>query len=469
MKVLVIGQGGREHALVWKLSQSPQVTKIYCAPGNAGTSQHAENVDISDADIDQLLAFAKREKIDLTVPGPEVPLVLGVVDQFRKAGLTIFGPTKAAAELEGSKTFAKQIMRGAKVPTADYITFDNLNRAVNYIHERCGGGRFASNERPMNVTNEEGELFQRTNPLWEQPIVVKADGLAAGKGVRVCHDADEALEFVRDCLAGNRFGEAGSRVIIEECLMGEEASILAIVDGKTIVTLDASQDHKAAYDDDQGPNTGGMGAYCPTPVIDAAMMDQITQTILIPLVHEMKRKGCPFGGVLYAGIMMTRQGPKVLEFNVRFGDPETQPVLMRLKSDLFEMLYAAAQGKLRDVPEPEWDPRPAVCVVMASKGYPGDYEKGFAIRGLDPKSDSETSRVFHAGTSIKDGKIVNSGGRVLGVTALGDNLDQAKLNAYERVKGIRWEGAWCRKDISDKARPKTEANVEETKVETDEV
>ncbi|MCG6155985.1 phosphoribosylamine--glycine ligase [Rubinisphaera margarita] len=452
MKVLVIGQGGREHALVWKLSQSPKVTKVYCAPGNAGTGEDAENVDISETDVDALVAFARREKIDLTVPGPEASLVIGVVDAFRKAGLTIFGPTKAAAALEGSKTFAKQIMRNAKVPTADYVTFEDLRAANDYIRERCGGGRFASADRPLQIGGAQEGTIRKTNPTWEQPIVIKADGLAAGKGVRVCHTEEEALEFTRACLVGNSFGKAGSRIIIEECLVGEEASILAIVDGKTIIPLEASQDHKAAYDDDRGPNTGGMGAYCPTPVIDEAMMDEITQSVLIPTVHEMKRKGATFSGVLYAGLMITRQGPKVLEFNVRFGDPETQPVLMRLKTDLFDVLYSAAIGKLRELPDLEWDPRPAVCVVMASRGYPGEYEKGFPIRGLEKSNDSESTKVFHAGTKRKDDQVINSGGRVLGVTALGQNLDQAKLSAYERVKKIRWEGAWCRKDISDKAR-----------------
>jgi len=461
MKVLVVGQGGREHALVWKLSQSKRVTQIFCAPGNAGTANLATNVDIADSDLDELVRFATKEKIDLTIPGPEAPLVAGIVDRFQKVGLTIFGPTQKAAQLEGSKEFAKQVMRAAKVPTADYTTFDDLAAAGSYIRDRCGGGRFASNERPLSVSGAGDELERRINPTWERPVVIKADGLAAGKGVRVCHSEQEALAFARVCLAEDRFGKAGGRIIIEEFLEGEEVSVLALVDGKTLVTLEASQDHKAAYDDDQGPNTGGMGAYCPTPFLSDDQMNDVTQTVLIPMIHEMKLKRAPFSGVLYAGLMMTRQGPKVLEFNVRFGDPEVQAVLMRLKSDLFELLYAAATGNLREAADLEWDPRPALCVVMASRGYPGSYEKGLPIRGLEPDKDTNEVCVFHAGTTIQDGNVVNSGGRVLGVTALGETLDEAKLAAYERIRSIRWEGAWCRKDISDKARRNLDSQATE--------
>ncbi|MBB03367.1 MAG: phosphoribosylamine--glycine ligase [Planctomyces sp.] len=457
MKVLVIGQGGREHALVWKLKQSPKVTEVFCAPGNAGTALDAKNVDISETDIPALVKFAQNEKIDLTIPGPEAPLVAGVVDAFRAAGLAVFGPSKDAARLEGSKLFAKQIMKAAKVPTADFATFDNVKAAREYLVERCAGGRFASNTRPINVSTSSGELQRKTNLEWEQPIVVKADGLAAGKGVKVCHSEEEAVEFVESCFA-DAFGDAGHRVIIEECLIGQEASILAIVDGKTIIPLEASQDHKAAFDGDTGPNTGGMGAYCPTPVVPPEMMDEITQSVLIPIVHEMKRRGTPFTGVLYAGLMVTRQGPKVLEFNVRFGDPETQPVLMRLQTDVAELLYAAATGKLREFEELQWDPRPAVCVVMAADGYPGKYEKHLPIRGLKAVEDSIDSKVFHAGTLLQNNVVLTNGGRVLGVTAMGETLDQAKLNAYGRVKTIRWQGAWCRKDISDKARALLESD-----------
>ncbi|MCA8982304.1 MAG: phosphoribosylamine--glycine ligase [Planctomycetaceae bacterium] len=455
MKVLVIGQGGREHALAWKLAQSPLVTHVFCAPGNAGTARDAVNVDISECDIPALLKFAKQEQIDLTIPGPEAPLVAGIVDAFREADLTVFGPTQAAAQLEGSKLFAKQVMKAAKVPTADYASFDDYQSAYKYLTERCAGGRFASNIPPMNIGSSSGEITRKTRPEWEQPVVVKADGLAAGKGVKVCHSEAEAVEFVKSCFLGSAFGQAGNRVLIEECLVGEEASILAIIDGKTIITLEAAQDHKAAYDGDTGPNTGGMGAYCPTPLVSPELMDSITHSVLIPMVHEMKRRGTPFTGVLYAGLMLTRQGPKVLEFNVRFGDPETQPVLMRLQSDIFSLLYAAANGRLREFEELRWDPRPAVCVVMASEGYPGEYQKGFPIRGLEAVEDSTDLKVFHAGTALVNQNVVNTGGRVLGVTALGDDLDQAKLNAYARVKTIRWEGAWCRKDISDKARRPT--------------
>ncbi len=452
MKVLVVGQGGREHALVWKLQQSPLVTHVFCAPGNAGTARDASNLDISEGDIPALLKFAQREQIDLTIPGPEAPLVAGLVDEFRKAGLTVFGPTREASRLEGSKLFAKQVMKAAKVPTADFASFEDFESARTYLTERCAGGRFASNIPPTHTGSPTGEITRKTRPEWEQPIVVKADGLAAGKGVKVCHSETEAVEFVRGCFSGASFGKAGSRVLIEECLVGEEASILAIIDGKTIIPLEAAQDHKAAYDGDTGPNTGGMGAYSPTPLITPEMMDTITHSVLIPMVHEMKRRGTPFSGVLYAGLMLTRQGPKVLEFNVRFGDPEAQPVLMRLQSDLFSLLHAAATGKLREFEELRWDPRPAVCVVMASAGYPDEYKKGYPIRGLDAVPDTTDLKVFHAGTRLEQQTVVNSGGRVLGVTALGENLDQAKLNAYARVKTIRWEGAWCRKDISDKAR-----------------
>ncbi len=469
MKVLVIGQGGREHALVWKLAQSPEVTKVFCAPGNAGTDKDGENVPIADNDIPALLEFAQKEKIDLTIPGPEVPLVMGIVDEFKKAGLKVFGPTKAAAQLEGSKTFAKEVMTRAKVPTGDYESFEDLEAAEFYLKERYGGG--FQPEGPIGIEDEEAWFRQPKSgrsPVMNQPIVVKADGLAAGKGVKVCATYQEALDFVRDCLAGNAFGEAGARVIIEDFLEGAEASILAIVDGKTIIPLEASQDHKAAHDGDTGPNTGGMGAYCPTPVVDTEMMDEITKTVLIPIVHEMKRRGCNFSGVLYAGLMIDKQGnPKVLEFNVRFGDPETQPVLMRLKSDLFKLLDAAASGTLRDFEDIEWDPRPAVCVVMASRGYPGSYKKGYPIRGLGAVPNTPELKVFHAGTKIEGGEIVNSGGRVLGVTAMGNDLNEAKLNAYARVKTIRWEGAWCRKDISDKARPEIESPASE--IDTEEI
>lgn len=422
MRILVIGQGGREHALVWKLKQSPQVEVVYCAPGNAGTGLDAINVDIAATDIPQLLKFAQKEKIDLTVVGPEAPLVAGIVDEFIKAGLRVFGPTKKAAELEGSKRFAKELMRKAAVPTADFRIFTNAAEAISYIDER--------------------EV---------ERVVVKADGLASGKGVVVCSTREEARQAIKRILLEKEFGTAGERIVIEDRLEGQEASLLAFVDGHTIIPLEAAQDHKAAHDGDTGPNTGGMGAYSPTPVITPDLIDTVVEKVLIPTVHEMRKDGRNFRGCLYAGLMLTNQGPKVLEFNVRLGDPETQAVLMRLKSDLATVLYAAADGKLADIEPLEWDPRPAVCVVMAAEGYPGNYAKGQAIRGLNEAAAVEDAKVFHAGTKLKDGQVVTDGGRVLGVTALGENLAQAKLHAYQAVKCIRWDGAWCRKDISDKA------------------
>ncbi|GAB4139590.1 MAG: phosphoribosylamine--glycine ligase [Planctomycetaceae bacterium] len=423
MKVLVVGQGGREHALAWKLAQSSKVSEVFCAPGNAGTAQDVTNVDIGSDDIEKLVRFATNEQIGLTVVGPEIPLVAGIVDAFQNAGLTIFGPNQKAAQLEGSKVFAKEMMRHANVPTADYQVFNNAEEAIRYIDDRE-----------------------------QMDFVIKADGLAAGKGVEVCRSKSHAKKAVRNMMVENAFGEAGRQVVIEELLEGEEASILAIVDESTIVTLESSQDHKPAYDGDEGPNTGGMGAYSPAPLVTAERMDVIIQKILIPIVHTMNRRGVPFRGVLYAGLMMTAQGPKVLEFNVRFGDPEAQPVLMRLKTDLAELLLAAAEGRLAEVPELEWDPRPAVCVVMASEGYPGDYKKGHPIRGLAKADQHENVKVFHAGTVQQGEQILTNGGRVLGVTALGDSIANAKLRAYSAVKEIRWPGAWCRKDISDKAR-----------------
>lgn len=423
MKILVVGNGGREHALVWKLKQSPSVTHIYCAPGNAGTGLDATNVDIQATDIPRLIKFATDEKIDLTVIGPEAPLVAGIVDDFLKAGLRVFGPKKKAAELEGSKRFAKELMKKANVPTADFRVFKNAAEAISYVDEK--------------------EITER--------FVIKADGLAAGKGVVVCSSKEEARAAIRRILIQKEFGDAGSQIVIEECLVGEEASLLAFVDGTTIVPLEAAQDHKAAHDGDTGPNTGGMGAYSPTPVITPELVDVVVEKVLIPIVHELKKDGRIFRGCLYAGLMLTNQGPKVLEFNVRLGDPETQAVLMRLKSDLAQVLFAAAEGKLDQIEPLEWDPRSSVCVVMASEGYPGEYVKGKPIRGLDDAAGVPDSKVFHAGTTRAGDQIVNDGGRVLGVTALGETLAEAKLLAYQAVKCIRWEGAWCRKDISDKA------------------
>lgn len=424
MKVLVVGQGGREHALVWKLKQSPSVQRVFCAPGNAGTARDGENVDIKATDVAKLVAFAKKEKVDLVVIGPEAPLVIGLTDALEKEGLKVFGPSQAAAELEGSKAFSKELMRQFSIPTAEFSIFKDAESAENYLNSRE-----------------------------EVPLVVKADGLAAGKGVYVCANRQEALDAVGKIMRAREFGKAGERVIIEERLDGQEVSILALVDGNTILPLETSQDHKAAYDDDKGPNTGGMGAYSPAPIVTPELMMQIERQVLVPTIHAMRRSKKSFKGVLYAGLMITNQGPKVLEYNVRFGDPECQPLLMRLKSDLAQLLVAAAEGKLDQLPPLEWDPRPAVCVVMAAAGYPGEYEKGDPIRGIDEADQLADSKVFHAGTTLRDGQTVSDGGRVLGVTALGDNIVNAKLKAYQAVKCIRWDGAWCRKDISDKARP----------------
>jgi phosphoribosylamine--glycine ligase len=423
MKILIVGQGGREHALAWKIRQSPLVKQIFCAPGNAGTALEAVNVDIAATNIEGLVQFAKKEKIDLTVIGPEAPLVGGLADILDKEGLRVFGPSKQAAELEGSKVFAKDLLRTAAIPTAEAQVFSNAQAAEAYVEGRE-----------------------------ETRLVVKADGLASGKGVSVCQNKEEALQALRRIMRAREFGDAGARVVIEECLDGEEASILALTDGETILPLETAQDHKAAYDEDKGPNTGGMGAYSPAPLITPLLMDNIIGQILVPAVHAMKRRNRPFRGILYAGLMITHQGPKVLEFNVRFGDPEAQPLLMRMKSDLVPVLVAAAEGRLREVEPITWDPRPAICVVMAAEGYPGEYQKGQVIRGLDEANQVEGVKVFHAGTALKNGDVVTAGGRVLGVTAVGDRLSDAKLRAYQAVKLIRWPGAWCRHDISDKAR-----------------
>jgi len=427
MKVLVVGNGGREHALAWKLGQSPKVDKVFVAPGNAGTAQDAENVDLAATDIPGLIQFAKEQSIDLTVIGPEAPLVAGLADAMDAEGLKVFGPSQAAAELEGSKVFCKNLLHTANIPTASYQTFRNGEDAERYIKDR-----YAEPNEPVHV-------------------VVKADGLAAGKGVIVCDTREEALEAIDRIASRREFGEAGKELIIEEKLIGPEASVLAITDGETILTLPAAQDHKPAHDGDTGPNTGGMGAYCPTPVVDEDLMTKIEADVLVPVVHAMKRARRPFKGILYAGLMLTPAGPKVLEFNVRFGDPECQPLLMRLKSDLFEVLEAAADGRLGEIGPLEWDERPCTCVVMASEGYPGDYDKGREISGLANADALEDVKVFHAGTELSEGQVVTNGGRVLGVTAMGNTISQAKLNAYSGVKEIRWRGAWCRKDISDKA------------------
>jgi phosphoribosylamine--glycine ligase len=420
MKVLVVGSGGREHALVWKLAQSPRVKTVYTAPGNPGTAQHGRNVTIAADDLKALLAFARQEKVDLTVVGPERPLVAGIVDAFQAAGLRIFGPSAAAARLEGSKAFCKQLLRHHAVPTAEHRTFSHAEDARRYIQTR------------------------------EDPLVVKASGEALGKGVFVCDTTDEALQAVEAIMVERRFGDAGNEAIVEERLSGQEASILALVDGRNIFPLESSQDHKPIFDGDKGPNTGGMGAYSPAPVITPTVMSHVEREILVPTVHAMHREGCPYKGLLYAGIMMTPGGPKVLEYNVRFGDPEAQPLVMRLKSDLVEALEATIDNRLDEIAL-EWDRRPAVGVVMASGGYPGPYEKGIEITGLDEVARMDDVVAFHAGTREAGGRIVTAGGRVLCVTALGETVAEAKIRAYEAVARIRFKGAQYRTDISDKA------------------
>lgn len=422
MKILIVGNGGREHALAWKIAQSPRVDRVFVAPGNAGTADEAENVDISPTDTARLIKYAKQNEISLTVVGPEAPLVAGIVDAFQKEKLRIFGPSKAAAQLEGSKVFCKELLRHADVPTADYQVFRDANRALTFLRDRE-----------------------------DVPVVVKADGLASGKGVFVCKGRAEAMEAIERIARKREFGDAGNQLVIEERLDGQEASVLAITDGRTILTLPPVQDHKQAFDGDTGPNTGGMGAYCPAPLIDEAALATVESQVLVPTVHAMKRSRQPFRGLLYAGLMMTNQGPKVLEYNVRFGDPECQPLLMRLKTDLVDILEATVDGRLEEIGPVEWDARAAVCVVMASAGYPGDYDRGRPIRGLEEAAKLPDVKVFHAGTARSDGQIITNGGRVLGVTALGSTIAAAKLQAYRAVKAIRWEGAWCRKDISDKA------------------
>ena len=427
MNVLVIGGGGREHALAWKLSQSNRVSTVFVAPGNAGTAADAENVDIGANDIAGLISFAKQNAVELTVVGPEAPLCDGIVDAFEDEGLKIFGPSRAAARLEGSKVFCKQILRSADVPTADFHEFDSAGSAERFINERYS-------ETPDDV-----------------PLVIKADGLAAGKGAIVCGTQEECLLAIDRIARSREFGDAGDRLIIEDRLVGQEASVLAITDGKTILTLPPAQDHKRAGDGDTGPNTGGMGAYCPTPAIDAGMLVWVEENVLVPTVHMMKRSRNPFRGILYAGLMLTGQGPRVLEYNVRFGDPECQPLLMRLKSDLVDVIEATVDRRLEEIDPLEWDDRPSVCVVMASEGYPESYEKGKVIRGLDDAAQVEDVKVFHAGTAMENDVVKTTGGRVLCVTALGDTVKMSKNTAYDSIKEISWEGGWYRSDIGHRA------------------
>ncbi len=420
MKILVVGSGGREHTLIWKINQSPKVTKIYCAPGNAGIAGLAECVSIGSDQVDELVAFGKKEQIDLTIIGPEDPLALGIVDAFENAGLRVFGASQKAAEIESSKSFAKYLMMKYKIPTAMGETFTSVDEAKAYVRKTGA------------------------------PIVVKADGLAAGKGVMVCKTVDEAIASIEKIMVERAFGEAGDKVVVEECLVGEEASFLAFTDGKTVLPLPTSQDHKPIFDNDQGPNTGGMGAYSPAPLVDRYLHDRVMKEIMLPTVRGMAREGRPYRGVLYAGLMIEKDKVKVLEFNCRFGDPEAQPLLMRLKSDLVPILEATVDERL-DECELAIDERSTVCVVMASGGYPGSYEKGKPISGLDEVLRMEDVMVFHAGTAFKDDKIVTNGGRVLGVTALGDTVQKAIEKAYEAVAKISWQDEYHRSDIGKKA------------------
>ncbi len=421
MKVLVVGGGGREHALAWKLAQSPRVETVFVAPGNAGTARESgiENVAIGAEDLDALLAFARDRAIDLTVVGPEAPLVAGIVDRFTAAGLRCFGPGAGAAQLEGSKTFCKDFLARHAIPTAAYASFTDVDEAVAYI--RAQGA----------------------------PIVVKADGLAAGKGVILAQTEDEAIAAVRDMLAGNAFGEAGSRVVVEEYLVGEEASFIVMADGTHVLAMASSQDHKARDDGDRGPNTGGMGAYSPAPVVTQGIFDRAMREVIEPTVAGMASEGHPYTGFLYAGLMIAPDGtPKVLEYNCRFGDPETQPIMLRLRSDLAALCDAALDGCLDQVTA-DWDPRPSLGVVMAAGGYPASYAKGAPISGL-PDETPET-KVFHAGTAEADGSVVTSGGRVLCACALGDTVAEAQAAAYALVKQIRWDNAYYRSDIGYRA------------------
>ncbi|WP_105258012.1 phosphoribosylamine--glycine ligase [Pseudoalteromonas sp. T1lg88] len=422
MNVLVIGSGGREHALAFKAAQSNKVEKVFVAPGNAGTALEPklENVAIGVEDIDALITFAKENNVELTIVGPEAPLVIGVVDAFRKQGLAIFGPTQGAAQLEGSKSFTKDFLARHDIPTAFYKTFEQIEPALEYIKEQGA------------------------------PIVVKADGLAAGKGVIVAMTEAEAEEAVRDMLAGNAFGEAGSRVVIEEFLEGEEASFIVMVDGKNVLPFATSQDHKRAYNGDQGPNTGGMGAYSPAPVVTAEIHERIMNEVINPTVAGMAAEGHPYTGFLYAGLMIAADGtPKVIEYNCRFGDPETQPIMLRLQSDLVELIEAANREEL-DKTDIQFDPRAAVGVVLAAKGYPGSYPKGDAISGLLVEYP-EGEKVFHAGTKQDGDKVVTAGGRVLCATALGETVTAAQQRAYELVKAIDWDGVEYRTDIAYRA------------------
>ena len=423
MKVLIVGSGGREHALAWKASRSDLTSEIYVAPGNGGTALERDitNVEISAEDIDGLASFALKNKIDLTIVGPEVPLVLGITDEFKKKGLRCFGPSKDAARLEGSKDFMKDFLSRNNIPTALYKSFTDINLAKDYVKNHS------------------------------IPVVIKADGLAAGKGVIIANSTEEAFEAIEQCMEDKEFGEAGSKVVIEEFLEGEEASFIVLTDGNVILPLASSQDHKARDDGDKGPNTGGMGAYSPAPVVTANLHKKIMDEVIIPTIEGLNKEGMNYCGFLYAGLMIDKnKNIKVLEFNCRFGDPETQPILLRMKSDLINLCFEAAEGKLVES-EIFWDERVSLGVVMAAGGYPNNYDKGFEISGL-LEDETEDLKIFHAGTSLnKEDKVITNGGRVLCVTALGSNTKEAKEKAYQRVKSIKWEKAYFRRDIGYRA------------------
>ncbi len=420
MKVLVIGSGGREHSLVWKISKSPQVNKIFCASGNPGISEIAECINISPDQTDKLCEFAIKEKIDLTMIGPEAPLVDGIVDNFSEHNLKVFGPNRKASILESSKVFAKTLMRKHGIPTAAFRYFDDYGEARNYVSSKG------------------------------TPIVVKADGLCKGKGVYVCKTKKEAFQAIDAIMIDKEFGSAGDKILIEECLVGEEVSILAFTDGKTIIPMESSQDHKTIYDGDKGPNTGGMGAYSPVPLMTPELQRQIEEEILVPTVHAMNREEKPYKGILYVGLMITASGPKVLEYNIRFGDPEAQALLVRMKSDIVPVMWATISGEL-DTVNLDWSSQDAICVVIASKGYPGSYAGGKEIKGLDLLKDRNDINVFHAGTKFENGKLFTNGGRVLNVVACGDNIKEAQRKAYEAINKISFDGAYYRKDIGSKA------------------
>ncbi len=420
MKVLVIGSGGREHSLVWKIAQSPLVSKIFCAPGNPGISELAECINITVDQTEQLCEFAVQENIDLTVVGPEAPLVDGIVDLFNEHGLKVFGPDKKAAILEDSKVFSKCLLKKHGIPTAGFQCFDDYQQARRYIVSK------------------------------EAPIVVKADGLSKGKGVFVCKTNDEALQAIDSIMKDKVFGEAGNQVVIEECLIGEEISLLAFTDGKNIIAMESSQDHKTVFDGDNGPNTGGMGAYSPVPLMTGELYLQVEKEILVPTVHAMNREERPYKGVIYIGLMITDAGPMVLEYNVRLGDPEAQVILSRMKSDIVPIMLATISGELDKV-DLEWYSQASVCVVMASGGYPGSYDNGKEMVGLDLLKNQDGISVFHAGTKSADGKIVTNGGRVLGVVACGEKIEDAQKNVYEAVSKISFDGVHYRRDIASKA------------------